>query len=238
MGIKSTLVIPAVVAVSGDNGGSKIDNRIIIKSETIPEASEKTYKKIYCYSGKTNSTYTHGYIYECIETDAVYHLEDILFNTSMIGFDYEGGSDPEFPVGDWTSDQEAMEAFLTLVLRNTGYTYNEAANVILTIDPNTLIDRHAMWLVEVKDTNGNTLVSNYRLYDTDLSYHGYIFLYPQEDYVNADPILNTFEWVKDSATYSWERINVQPTVIEAEGFDSTKTQVLKNINGILTWVTE
>lgn len=48
--------------------GSVDENKIIVKSSTIPTASGELLGKIYCYSGETNATYTHGYIYECVGT--------------------------------------------------------------------------------------------------------------------------------------------------------------------------
>ena len=219
MAIKSTMIIPAVVAMYGENGGNKLEKRIIIKTDSIPEASKKTFGKIYCYSGETNSTYTHGYIYECVENEPTYSLTDIDFNPdALLVFDYEGGTDPEYPVGTWTSNAEAMQAFLTLVLKNTSHSYYEAAEVDLTIDLSTLIGTHAMWYVAVKDKNGNTLVDNYHVYDTDLAYHGYIFLYPQASYT-TDPISNTFQWIKDETGYHFERIDVQPGV-KADDFNT------------------
>lgn len=44
----------------------------------------------------------------------------------------------------------------------------------------------------------------------------------------------------EPVTYSWIKTNVQPTVSEIltslTGYDATKTQTLKNVQGVLTWV--
>lgn len=52
-----------------DDAISYIESEIIVKSETIPEASESYYKAVYQYIGETDSNYTHGYIYECKKSD-------------------------------------------------------------------------------------------------------------------------------------------------------------------------
>ena len=36
----------------------------------------------------------------------------------------------------------------------------------------------------------------------------------------------------------WERVNVQPDLTSITGYDATKTQILKNVNGTITWVDE
>ena len=53
------------VRVVGSGGGSVDESHIIVKSDTIPTAGSDYLGKFYCYSGATNATYTHGYIYEC-----------------------------------------------------------------------------------------------------------------------------------------------------------------------------
>lgn len=44
-----------------------ITSSIIIKSNTIPTASQALVGSEYQYMGETNQTYTHGYIYECVQ---------------------------------------------------------------------------------------------------------------------------------------------------------------------------
>ena len=61
-----TLYFNNSLVVGGSSGGGSIDeSRIIVKSDTIPEASEELEGYIYQYAGATDETYTHGYIYEC-----------------------------------------------------------------------------------------------------------------------------------------------------------------------------
>ena len=236
MGIKSNLVIPSVVAVSGEGGGGKIDeNRIIIKSDTIPTASEDTYKKIYIYAGETNSTYTHGYIYECKGTEEAQSITTD-FNPGKMAFDYEAAT---HPYKTFTSDAEAMSDFITSILKiNNPY---DIVSGKLVVDENTIIDPNQhleMWNVFCTNKKGQQILANYKINASDLEDYGFQFAYPAADYHENEPITYSFNWTTLINNIHWERINVQPTVIEAEGFDSTKTQILKNVNGTLTWVTE
>ena len=58
---------------SGSGGGGSVDeSKIIVKSDTIPAASADNAGYIYIYTGATNATYTHGYIYENKLVDEAY----------------------------------------------------------------------------------------------------------------------------------------------------------------------
>ena len=61
-----------VYIVGGGGGGSVDESKIIVKSDTIPTASADNAGYIYIYTGATNETYTHGYIYECQQDGSSY----------------------------------------------------------------------------------------------------------------------------------------------------------------------
>lgn len=64
-------------ASAGSGGGSVDEGRIIVKSATIPEAGEDYLGSVYMYVGETSASYTHGYIYECVESGSSYVWERI-----------------------------------------------------------------------------------------------------------------------------------------------------------------
>lgn len=67
-----SLVFDTSLYMNGGAGGGVSLDKIIVKSDTIPVASVKYVGAVYQYVGETNSTYTHGYIYECkavVESD-------------------------------------------------------------------------------------------------------------------------------------------------------------------------
>lgn len=62
---------------------TKID-KVIVKSETIPDASTVDIGSVYMYMGETNPTYTHGYIYQNITS-----TEDVMtFSDDSISCDW------------------------------------------------------------------------------------------------------------------------------------------------------
>lgn len=56
----------AIRTVGNGGGGSVNENKIIIKTAEMPVASASEFGKIRIFDGETTSTYTHGYIYECV----------------------------------------------------------------------------------------------------------------------------------------------------------------------------
>lgn len=205
------------------------DDRIIVKSDTIPTASNDTYHKFYCYSGETNATYTHGYIYECKGTET-YDIPIVYFDIAFFGFDYTFAD----PSENFHSDGEAMQGFLDLLLRNTEYTFDQVTAGVLTRGGD---DLNEIWLVTLKDSDGNVLVENYQLYKDDLQHYGFVFIRPESEYIIGEPFPYHYTWVRSYSNLHWERIDVQPGGANlGVGFDPTKTQTLKNVNGVLTWV--
>ena len=206
--MKNSLVIPSIVAINGEGGGGNIDlDKIIIKSDTIPTASEENYKRIYIYTGETNETYTHDYMYECKvlkETQSV--ITD--FYPGKIGFDYQYA---EKPYTEFTSDVEAMSAFIVDYLKLDEPT--ELVSGRLVVDESTIVDdheHHEMWVVFGYDKDGNEIVSNWRLSAQSLKDYGFQFAYPPTDYHENEPINFTFNWTTLN-NYYFERIDVQPS---------------------------
>lgn len=69
------------VTGTGGGGGGIDESRTIVKSDTIPTADEESLGKVYMYTGETNATYTHGYIYECMPT---YSDTAVVFGSANI----------------------------------------------------------------------------------------------------------------------------------------------------------
>ena len=72
-----SLVFDTSLYMNGGAGGGVSLDKIIVKSDTIPAAAAKYVGAVYQYVGETNSTYTHGYIYECVESGSKYAWERI-----------------------------------------------------------------------------------------------------------------------------------------------------------------
>jgi len=204
------LVIPSIVAMGG-SGGKIDENRIIIKDSVIPEATEEQLGKIYCYSGETNATYTHGYIYECKGAEEAQSITTD-FNPGKMAFDYEAAT---HPYKTFTSDAEAMSDFITSVLKiDNPY---DIVGGSLVVDENTIVDPNQhleMWFVNCTNKNGQEVLANYKINASDLEAYGFQFTNPAADYHANEPIEYTLNWVTTIGDIHWERINVQPSSAE------------------------
>lgn len=178
-----SLVFDTSLYMNGGAGGGVSLDKIIVKSATIPTAAVKYVGAVYQYVGETNSTYTHGYIYECKE-DVTYDGL-IGFEPAKIGFDYTKGNLIEF-LSSITPD------FANVV--GGSFTYSVAGDI---------------WTINGIDSEGNTVFDNYKLYTPDLEDEGFVFLYPAQDYEDGE-VVEYYLNLTPSSTYAWERIDVQP----------------------------
>lgn len=213
------LVIPSIVAGSG-SGGKIDENRIIIKDSVIPEATEEQLGKIYCYSGETNATYIHGYIYECKGAEEAQSITTD-FNPGKMAFDYEAAT---HPYKTFTSDAEAMSDFITSILKiDNPY---DIVSGSLVVDENTIVDPNQhleMWFVNCTNKNGQEVLANYKINASDLEAYGFQFTNPAADYHANEPIAYTFNWVTTIGDIHWERIDVQPISGSSSTVEITST---------------
>lgn len=157
---------------------------VIVKSQTMPTPNAELLGYEYQYMGETNSTYTHGYIYECVTGEPSY--ESIIgFEPTKIAFDYTRGDLAAF-FGEITPN-------FPQITHGT-FTYDIAGNI---------------WTIVGKDANENVIFDNYRLYTEDLEDAGFVFINPPEDYHDGDVFDYSVNFT-EIATYNWERIDVQP----------------------------
>lgn len=173
----------AAVRVVG-SGGSVDEDRVIIKSADIPEASADVLGQMYCYDGATNATYTHGYVYECVEgqptyTDSVEFEPATISGTVVTATNNSlAGLCEEYITGDITS-----------IVSGT-MTYDESGDI---------------WAFVGKDAEDNT-VGSFQLYTQDFIDAGFTFTGTLAD---GDVVAFTCT-ITESSTYVWERIDLQP----------------------------
>lgn len=197
-----------VYSLGGEGGGTSLD-KIIIKSKTIPAASETEYGRMRIYAGEDDGTYTHGYIYECKGTES-YELNPFGFLPQKMGFNYTN-ADPNY---GFTSDAEAMIGFITTVLHLQNPTDVKTITLVVdesTLDPNNPSD-YGMWEITCKDEDGNVILSDYRIYGADLETFGFVFINPSYDYHSDEPLeSDPLNWIMHVSNLYWDRIDVQPT---------------------------
>lgn len=176
--------IPCVVnLVDAGGGGGTVDKSKIVNADTIPEASASNSGYVYLYTGTTNASYTHGYVYQNVKsatyTGTVSFEAATLSGTTVAcsgdnfaTFLTEAGADPT-PIVSGTMTYEADA---------TG------------------------WRLVGKDSNGNT-VTTFMEYVEDYQDAGFTFTGTPQD---GDVIAFTCSVTEASATYTWTRIDVQP----------------------------
>lgn len=157
---------------------------IIIKSKTIPNATSDTFGQIRIYAGETNETYTHGYIYECKANDPEYEAIFYFDPIKVANVTYDKAA--EFL-------QEATNDFKQIVSGSMKY-----------------LKAGDLWDFTFKDSAGNIVLDNYKLYTEDIADFGFVMVYPIEDFEDNEVI--NFEIVlrELSNSFYWERIDVQP----------------------------
>lgn len=206
----------AVRVVGAGGGGGAVDySKTVQRATTMPTASASNAGQQFLYSGATNATYTHGYIYENVKT-ATY--------TGIVSFEAAtlSGTTVTCSGDDFANFLTEAGADPTPIVSGT-MTYEADANG---------------WRLVGKDSNNNT-VTTFIEYVEDYEDFGFTFTGTPQD---GDIVAFTCTVEEASATYSWTRVDVQPLQTAVSilstitGYDTTKNQTLKNVAGALTWV--
>ena len=135
----------------GGGGGDVTEDEIIIKSDTIPTASSSYAGYVYMFTGGTNGTYTHGYIYECKPT---YTDTAVAFSSQNI---------------TW-----ALNSFLSW-LAQAGVSYNRITHGTMSYEASG-----DLWTVEGFDADGIKIFT-WKEYTQDLKDAGCIFTTDPQD---------------------------------------------------------
>ena len=173
----------AVRVVGG--AGSVSEDKVIIKSDTIPTAGADQLGQMYCYSGETNNTFAHGYVYECVAGTPVYS-DSVTFEPATLS-----GT-----VVTATSD----------ALANLCAEYITGADITEIVSGTITYDQSGgLWVFVGKDAEDNT-VGTFQLYTQDYEDAGFTFTGTPED----GDVINFTCTITETSTYSWERIDLQP----------------------------
>lgn len=174
-----------------DDGGEPFDShRVIIKSSSIPAASEEEYRNMYIYAGETDATYTHGYIYECQKTSVTY-TGTVSFEAATLSGTVVACSGDDFA------------AFLT----EAGADPTPIVSGTMTYDSGA-----GGWRLVGKDAEDNTITS-FLEYDQDYADAGFTFTGTP---VDGDVVAFTCTVEEDVVVYGWVRLNTQPVPTPAE----------------------
>lgn len=201
MGDDGNLHRAQLVAVIGGSGGGSVDEtKIIVKSPVIPEASSDTFGKFYCYSGETDNTYTHGYVYECLADASSSYIIDLYNNSggiNKLAFDYE-----------FHSPIEVFERIASLSTPTFDPSLVHHGTLVLD-KPNEL------WYITGYDAENNLLFQDFTISGTGDQYsldaYGFVYIdrYPDNF---EDGYSDTFGLAETTvySNYRWERMDLQP----------------------------
>lgn len=233
----------------------------IIQYSTMPTASASNEGKIVQYTGTTDSTYTNGYFYECVSDGAVsptYSWETINVqaggNSDDDGVFYYDGTvnDTNKAMFQKILDRLNAGKGVALYLKNTSGTvwypcglekYNGNGTIYaypyyvksdrIYSTPSSLQVAYfsGTTITSINSYNPASIVAEVKIvrdYDSSASSGR-----------TALATNNTKSFTPTAGSYqpaTAKYVDDKPTTYA--GYDATKTQVLKNINGTLTWVDE
>lgn len=175
-------------------GGADIDlSKIINKADTLPTPSADNKGYIYIYAGDTTSSLTHGYIYECKEVE--------IDSYDWVRIDVQPRD--IIPI--------VNDATITLsqggVVKGS-FTLNQSENETIELDAGGL--------------SGDYVPQYSTMPAADASQSGKIVEYigtTDSSYING----YFYKCVENSGTYSWARVDTQPTISVINNVTSTST---------------
>jgi len=172
-----------VVTVTKVEAGGSVDLSKVVNADVLPTASADNLGYFYLFTGATDASYTHGYIYEC-QKSATY--------TGTVSFEAATLSSTTVACSgdDFASFLTEAGADPTPIVSGT-MTYDAAGGG---------------WTLVGKDAEDNTITTFFE-YNEDYVDHGFTFTGTP---VDADVIAFTCSVEEDTVTYSWVRTNAQP----------------------------
>ncbi|MBR4420170.1 MAG: hypothetical protein IKT32_04755 [Clostridia bacterium] len=170
--------------------GSDIDLSKVVNADALPTASADENGKVYLYTGETDESYTHGYVYECQATPV--YDSTVEFNPASLSGTTAACSGSDFAalVARWGTGD------IDTIIKGT-LTYDQSGEL----------------LVFVGQDDTNTTVCTFQLYAQDYIDAGFTFTGTFQD---GDVIAFTCTIVETGATYAWVRIDTQPVPTAAE----------------------
>ena len=171
-----------VVTVTKVEAG--LDTSKVVNADVLPTASADNLGYFYLYTGATDASHTHGYIYECVATP-VYDAT-VEFNPASLSSTTAACSGSDFAalVAQWGTGA------IDTIIKGT-LTYDESGEL----------------LVFVGQDDTNTTVCTFQLYVQDYVDAGFTFTGTFQD---GDVIAFTCTIEETGATYAWVRQDVQP----------------------------
>ena len=170
----------------------------VVHADTLPTASAVNEGQVYLYTGATDASYTHGYVYECQCTPV--YTDTTIFTAATLS-----GTVVTATAGALSGlAGKYIHADVTKIVSGT-LTYDLAGE---------------LWIFYGYDSS-NTEVGHFQLYQQDYVDAGFTFTGTPQD---GDVVAFTTSISVASITYSWARVDTQPQPTAAEIGAVTQTQ--------------
>ena len=193
-----------------DYDGSDFE-QIGVKSVGYPVLKENL-GAIDQYLGETDANYTNGYFYKATGTKTVTPAEAVCTQT-------EGPTQTTITITD-------ADAFINMLVAKTGWTRTD---VVFNLQNGSNIFRYR--------------ANNNRIYWENVGsgwdYNDFSSFLTFSPMPASGNTYFTVAYTPEVITITnghWERVDVQPNLESISGYDASKTQTLKNVQGVLTWV--
>ena len=248
----------------------KYVDEAVAKYTSMPSASVTLLGNVVQYIGATDSTYTKGHFYECIDNgDNTYSWSEISFG---------GGSISHYPIYQMDGTDTTFKAINIGALSNTqkedllsiinsAITNNETNFLLIVTFPRTQYKYDCiMYLCSyyIKDVSTLLLKISF-VASNDSSSTEYLYaryssiakLYFKTSVTLTNGVATSIGNISGEKTsmllytdngeaFTPSAGSYQPATAKYcedlpttyNGYDATKTQVLKNVNGVLTWIDE
>lgn len=148
----------------------RIVEQIIIKSTTIPTASADTVGEVRQYVGATTSSFTHGYIYECVEDNNVYSWNrvDVQPVTDLTSLENRVTAiEDVVPAQATAQNQLADKAFVNSSISTNTANFIGTFSSVADLEAYTgTVTNNDYAFVTSTDADGNTLYNRYKYNET------------------------------------------------------------------------
>lgn len=180
--------VPCVaVLVGGEGGGGTVDySKTVQKTNTMPTADATNAGQVFMYTGATDSNYTQNYIYKNVKTAT--YTGTVSFEAATLSGATVACSGDNFA------------NFLT----ESGVEPLSVVSGTMTFD-----SASELWALVGKDSDGNTVLT-FQEYQQDFVDAGFTFTGTPQD---GDVVAFTCTVEEASASYAWNRIDVQPSPV-------------------------
>ena len=244
-------------------GSNTYENFNIIQTSTLPTASSENVGRIIQYTGTTNANYTKGYFYKCVsdgQSTPTYSWEQLDVQPSSGGSSAKYYSyDLSSISGNITDASENIKAIMNNIIND----YNNGNIVFLSDLKNgtairtyivagysnnllTLSQTSPEYYISADNTNGYTKAA---LYTYNIIYWSLTGKIRRTNNTPTDDsktfyFINPMQYVSNPfiATQGYQPATKKYVDVDhysnISGYDATKTQVLKNVNGVIQWVDE